>query len=481
MDRYLSGENIEFDILEKDLLTAICRGSFHPVLGVAADTGAGADVLMHLIQAAFPPPAARDLPVVTTIDAGDAPQLSASADGPLVAQVIRTTSDPYVGHISVVRVFCGTLYPDGPVHVSGHLERAAGRDIEGHHDHDEDTRLSAVSAPLGNELRSKEKAIAGDICVVTKLASAQTADTISSPDQPLLVAPWKLPPALLPTAVRAHTRADEDKMPAALQELAAQDPTLRVEHNAETSQVVLWTMGPAHLDLTLSRMADRFHVNVTKEDVKVALRETFSVKTKAQGRHVKQSGGHGQYAVCQLEVEPLPRGSGIEFDEVVVGGAVPRQFIPSVEKGARAQLEKGLLAGYPGVDVKVTLTDGKAHSVDSSDMAFQTAAGVGLREAGTRDAMTLLEPVDQLTVTVDDDYVGAAMGDLNTRRGRILGTEPAAVAGRTAVTAEVPQLELLDYAIALRSFSHGTGTFTRELRGYEPMPDRLVSEHLTTE
>jgi elongation factor G len=200
----------------------------------------------------------------------------------------------------------------------------------------------------------------------------------------------------------------------------------------------------------------------------------------ARGRHVKQSGGHGQFAVVHLTMEPLPRGTGNQFTETVVGGAVPRQFIQSVEKGTHTQLDKGLLAGWPVVDAKVTLTDGKAHSVDSSDVAFQTAAALALKEMAASDSMALLEPIDSVAITVDDEHLGAIMTDVSTRRGQILGSEPAdGEEGRTTLMAAIPQLELLDYAIALRSLAHGTGRFTRELRGHEILPDRLAKEHLT--
>jgi elongation factor G len=279
--------------------------------------------------------------------------------------------------------------------------------------------------------------------------------------------------------VAAKTRADEDKMPVAFRELAAEDPSLRIEHDGLTSQVVLWTTGPAHLDLLLSRLKQRFNVDVEQVPVKVAMKETPVARVEAQGRHVKQSGGHGQYAVVHMTMEPLPRGSGVEFAETVVGGAVPRQFIASVEKGVHLQLDKGLLAGWPVVDVKVTLTDGKAHSVDSSDMAFQTAAGLALREMAGPKSIALLEPIDTVRVTVDDEYLGAVMTDIGTRRGQIIGSEPAdGEAGRSVLAAAVPELELLDYAITLRSLAHGTGTFRRELRGYEPLPERLLAEHL---
>ncbi|MGL4175429.1 MAG: elongation factor G [Dermatophilaceae bacterium] len=479
MDRYLEGEDLDFETLEKDLLTAVAHGTFHPVLPVSAETGAGVPVLVHLVEAAFPHPGLHPLPTVRPVPGGAPLTLTADPDGPLVAEVVHTRSDAYVGHLSLVRVFSGTLRTDRPVHVSGHLELLGVPTGEGHAAHDDDVRPGSVAAPLDGDLLPKSSAIAGEVVVVTKLGTAQTSDTLSSPERPLLVTPWALPEALLPAAVAAATRADEDRMPVAFRELAAEDPALRIEHDAATGQVVLWTTGPAHLDLVLHRLRDRFNVGVERVPVEVAMKETAIARAEAQGRHVKQSGGHGQFAVCHLVMEPLARGSGNEFAEVVVGGAVPRQFIGSVEKGVHAQLAKGLLAGWPVVDVRVTLNDGKAHSVDSSDIAFQTAAGLALRELASPSTMCLLEPIDTVSVTVDDEYLGAVMTDIGTRRGQILGSAPAeGEAGRSTLQAAVPQLELLDYAIALRSLAHGTGTFQRELRGYEQLPERLARHHV---
>ncbi len=479
MDRYLEGEELDFETLEKDLLTAVAHGTFHPVLPISAETGAGIGVLLHVIEAAFPHPGLHPLPTVTPVGGGAEVEVSPDPAGPLVAEVVHTQSDAYVGHLSLVRVFSGTLRPDRAVHVSGHLELLGVPTGEGHAAHDDDVRPGAVFASFDGELLPKTEAIAGEVVVVTKLATAQTSDTISSPDAPLLVTPWALPEALLPAAVAAATRADEDRMPVAFRELAAEDPSLRIEHDGQTGQVVLWTTGPAHLDLVLSRLRSRFNVGVEQVPVKVAMKETAIARAEAQGRHVKQSGGHGQFAVCHLVMEPLPRGTGIEFDEVVVGGAVPRQFFSSVEKGVHQQLAKGLLAGWPVIDVKVTLTDGKAHSVDSSDMAFQTAAGLALRELASPATMCLLEPIDTVTVTVDDDYLGAVMTDIGTRRGQIIGSFAAeGQPGRSVLEAAVPQLELLDYAISLRSLAHGTGSFHREHRGYEQLPDRLAKDHV---
>jgi elongation factor G len=254
--------------------------------------------------------------------------------------------------------------------------------------------------------------------------------------------------------------------------LVAGDPTLRLERNPETHQLVLWCMGEAHADVVLDRLRAG-GADLDTEPVRVSLRETFTDRAKGHGRHVKQSGGHGQYAVCDIEVEPLPTGSGFEFVDKVVGGAVPHSYIPSVEKGVRQQMERGLTAGYPVVDIRVTLVDGKAHSVDSSDAAFQTAGALALREAATATAVSLLEPVDEVEIRVPDAYVGPVMSDLSGRRGRVLGTEPDS-GERTVVRAEIPATELVRYATELRSLTSGTASFARSFLRYEPMPSHLA-------
>jgi len=324
---------------------------------------------------------------------------------------------------------------------------------------------------MGAKQRPIPYAVAGDLAAVARLTSAETGDTLSDPAKPMVAKPWIPPEPMLPVAIKAAKSADEDKLGTGLNRLVSEDPTLRVEHNQETRQTVLWTMGDAHVDVTRQRLADKFGVEVEKLPYRVPLRETFNQKVTAEGRHVKQSGGHGQFAKIMIEVEPLPPGSGFEFADKVVGGAVPRQFIPSVEKGLKAQMAKGVLAGYPLVDIKVTLFDGKAHSVDSSDAAFQMAGAVGLREAANAktNPVVLLEPVVEMSILVDDENVGAVMSDLSSRRGRLTGTE-SVPGGRTMVKAEVPQFEVTSYAIDLRSMSRGTGSFTSDYLGHEPMP-----------
>ncbi len=477
MDRYMEGQEIDPELLVNDLETAVARSTLFPVIPVCASTGLGLAELLEVVTSGFPPPSEHTFPDVYTPAGKEVSGLSCDPDGTLLAEIVKTTSDPYVGRISLARVFSGTVRPDATIHVAGRLEQFDPA-AQGHEEHDEEERIGGLSVPLGKTQHLSDRCIAGDICAIAKLSRAETGDTLSDPAQPLVMQPWAMPEPLLPVAVTAHAKADEDKMGQGLARIAAEEPSARIEHNAETGQVVLWCMGEAHADVLLDRLANRYGVHVDTVELRVPLRETFSAKANGHGRHVKQSGGHGQYAVCDIEVEPLPQGSGFEFVDKVVGGAVPRQFIPSVEKGVRAQLEKGLRGGYRVVDLRVTLYDGKAHSVDSSDMAFQTAGSLALREAASAGGIVFLEPIDTVEVLIDDDYVGAVMGDMSSRRARVLGTEPVGV-GRTVVNAEVPQLELVRYAIDLRSMSHGTGTFTRSFARYDVLPSH-VADKLTT-
>ncbi len=464
MERYLEGVDLEVSVLVDDLETAVTRGTFHPVIPACAHTGVGLAEILEVLTSAFPAPVQHTPPAVTR--PGGAPQPAVAVDpaAPLVAEVVRTTVDPYQGRVSLVRVFSGTLHPDRPVHVSGH-----GLADRGHADHDIDERVAHVYTPLGGTLSEVPYCIAGDLCAVTKVGSAETGDTLSSPNDPLLIATWTMPEPLLPVAVVGRSRSDEDALARGLGRLVAADPTLRLERNAETHQMVLWCTGEAHADVVLSRLRAA-GADVDTEPVVVPLRLTFAGSSKGHGRHVKQSGGHGQYAVCDIEVEPLPRGAGFEFVDKVVGGAVPHSFIPSVEKGVRAQMERGLgNTGFPLVDLRITLVDGKAHSVDSSDAAFQTAGSLALKDAAEKGSVVTLEPLDDVEVRMPEDHLGTVLGDLSGRRGRVLGTETDQ-AGRMLVRAEVPAAELLRYAVDLRGLTSGTAVFTRRFSRYAPAP-----------
>ena len=474
MDRYLEGEDVPEEVLLADLEKAVARATFFPVVPVCAQTRTGCRELLDLMVRAFPSPPEHRPPEAFTSAGAEAGEVACDPDGPLVAEVVKTTSDPYVGRVSLVRVFSGALDADLPVHVSGHFSSFFGEGA-GHEDHDEDERIGTLGHPFGAAQVPARRVLAGDIGMIGRLSRAETGDTLSSVDAPRVLRPWTMPEPMLPVAIEAATKSDEDKLSQALGRLAAEEPSLLVQLHPETRQVLLWVMGEAHAEVALERLSGRYGVAVEQRDVRVPLRETFAGPSKGHGRHVKQSGGHGQFAICDLEVEPLPEGTGFEFVDKVVGGAVPKQFIPSVEKGVRTQMERGIRLGYPLVDIRVTLTGGKAHSVDSSDMAFQTAGALALREAAEAGQVTMLEPYDEVSVSATDSLVGTLMSDISARRGRLLGTEQAAD-GQVVVRAVVPQLELVRYAVDLRSMTHGAGSFTRSFAHYEAMPEDLARE-----
>lgn len=469
MERYLAGDELAQADLIADLETAVARGHFHPVLCAAPLAGIGLDPLLELLVSGFPCPTEHGCPPVTRPDGSPTPPIGCDPDGPLVAEVVKTTTDPYLGRVSLVRVFSGTLRPDVPIHVSGH-----GMSERGHPDHDVDERIGAVSSLLGATLRPVSSCPAGDICAVARLGSAETGDTLSSPEDPRLMRPWDLPTPQLPVAVEAASRADEDRLATALARLVAEDPTVRLERRPDTGQLLLWCVGEAHAEVLLERLRTRHGVAVATVPVRVPMVETLAGSAQVTGRHVKQSGGHGQYAVVVVEGEPGPPGSGVVFEQRIVGGTVPSQFHGSVEKGIRTQAQRGVSGDRPIVDVHVTLVDGKAHSVDSSDAAFQAAGALALRELAAAAGTRVLEPWCEIEVLVPADYVGAVMSDLSGRRARVTGSEADPTRDRTTVRAEVPEIELLTYPGVLRSVTHGTGSFDRRPLGYEPAPANLA-------
>lgn len=450
MERFVAGEQLDPESLQDGLTREILSCAMHPALPVT-DSGVGAVELLELVTWGFPDPTHRRR---------GAP--ACDPDGPLAAQVVRVTGDAYVGRIALVRMYSGTLRPDTTVVLAGG-------------DRDSRERVPAPTSPFGGQQSPAAEAIAGDIVCVGKLP-ARAGDILHEPDRPVDLPMWSVPTPLLPVAIEAHSRTDDDKLSQALTRLVGEDPSVRVEQNPDTHQVVLWCTGEAHAELVVDRLRNRHGVRVDVVAHRVALRETFATSTTGHGRLVKQSGGHGQYAVCDLEIEPLPAGSGVVFDERVVGGAVPRQFIPSVEKGVRAQTAKGVVTGNPMVDVRVTLVDGKAHSVDSSDAAFQAAAGLALRDAASRTETRMLEPVAAVRVVVPEEHLGAVLGDLSSRRGRVLGTE-APEPGVALLRAEVPEVELSRYPVELRAITQGTADFARMYLRHEPMPAALAAAY----
>ncbi|MGO4432394.1 elongation factor G-like protein EF-G2, partial [Paenarthrobacter sp. RAF9] len=463
MDRYLGGEELALADLIKDLETAVARGSFFPVIPTAAEAGMGLAELMALMTEALPSPLERVPQPAMTLDGTSLKPLRCDPAARLAAEVVRTTVDPFLGRVCLVRVFSGTLREDSSIHVGGR-----GLADRGHEDHDADERVTHLYSPVGQGLKAVPQCIAGDICAISKLANAETGDSISDREAPLLLETWNMPEPLMPVAIEGASRSDEDALAKSIGKVAAADPTLRLERNPDTHQLVLWCMGEAHAEVVLDRLRNQ-GVKLQTVDVITPLRETFATKANGHGRHVKQSGGHGQFAICDIEVEPLGRGEGFVFSDKIVGGAIPGTFVSSVEKGVRAQMLKGVLAGFPVVDIKVTLVGGKTHSVDSSDAAFQAAGALALREAAAAAKIQLLEPVSAVVISVPDEYVGTVMSDLSGRRGRVTGTTADDTAG-TEITAEVPDQELLRYAIELRALTAGTGRFRRSYLRHEALP-----------
>lgn len=439
LERYLEGDIPEPKELAECFAHGIATSSFFPVLCGSAAQGIGHRLLMDFIVEECPPPAA-------------------DADGPPALYVAKTLSDPFVARINLLKVLAGHLRADAHA-----VNARTGADL----------RLHQLFALRGKEQIPVGDAHAGDLVAVAKLDDVCTGDVLAAKGAQLSVDPVDPPEPFHRVALEPTSAGDEDKLSNALARIAEEDPSIRIERDAETHQLVLRTYGPGHVELTLARMRRKFGVSVNQVPLRLRYRETMRGAAQGLGRHVKQSGGHGQYGVCTIEVAPLPRGEGFVFDDRIVGGVIPGTYIPSVEKGVRDAMAHGVLAGYPVVDVRVTLVDGKTHSVDSSDMAFQMAGSLAFRDAAEKSGMCLLEPVMDVEVVIPDALTGDVMGDLSARRGRIMGTEPAGV-GRTVVRAHVPEAELTAYVAELRSLSSGAGSVTMRYDHHAEAPDNVA-------
>jgi len=462
-DRLIEKYLEEGELSEGEIVHGVKRGfaeaRIAPVLCAAAAKPIGVDRVLQFIVDEFPSPADRPAIAVTSKD-GQEQERPCDPNGPLTAYVFKTVSDPYVGHITMFRVFSGRVRPDSPV-----FNATKGSE----------ERIGQLFTLRGKEHDTVSEVPAGDIGAVAKLNHTTTGDTFSAKDAPVTIPPAEMPEPLLAFAISPKTKGDEDKLSTALARLREEDPTLRVERSEETHETVMYGMGEAHLDVQIERMKRKFGVEVTTAPAKIPYRETIRGTGKGLGRHVKQTGGHGQYAICNIEIEPLPRGQGFEFVDKIFGGAIPNQFIPSVEKGVVKTMEQGVISGYPMVDIRCTLVDGKFHTVDSSDMAFQLAGSLALREAAQDAGVVLLEPIMEIEVVVPESYTGDIMGDLNSKRAKIQGMDSAG-AGKQRVKALVPQAEVARYSIDLRSMTGGRGAFTMRFSHYEEVPSHLAEK-----
>jgi elongation factor G len=451
--KYLEEGSLGEPEMLKALRAGIAAGKVMPVLCAAATKGIGATALLDLAVEAFPSPADRG--EVTGIDTKAKQEGTRAPDvkAPVTALVFKTLSDPHVGKLSLFRVYGGTLRNDSTLLNPAHGSRE---------------RMGHISWLQGKTQKNVDALGPGEIGVVAKLKETQTGDTLSDEAHPFELPKITFPEPAISFAIQPKTRGDEDKISSALARIAEEDPTVHHHFDPETKQLLISGVGSLHVEMVVERMKRKYNVDVNLLPPRIPFKETVKGRSEAQGKYKKQTGGRGQYGDTWLRVEPLARGGGFEFVDDIFGGAVPRNFIPSVEKGVRDAMKKGILAGYPIVDLKVTLYDGSYHDVDSSDMAFQIAASMGLQKGFMDAHPILLEPIMNVEVTAPSDNAGDVIGDLNSRRGRIVGMEPA---GETAaVRAQVPMAEMLTYETTLRSMTGGRGGYSMEFSHYEEVP-----------
>jgi len=455
-DRYLSGEELSAGEISSALRGAVLRGELVPIVATAATENVGVSEFIQMVNSYLPSPVDGVKPRLTKRDSDDEVAWEADPGAGLAAMVYKTTADPFVGKLSLFRVFQGAIRSNSEVWDANQGQSE---------------RVGQLYLPRGKSQENLTEVTAGDMGAVGKLSSTVTGDTLCARDNQVTFDPIEMPVGYYRVAVSPASKADLDKMSLALSRIVEEDPSLQMSRNAITSETLITGLGDVQIDVAIDKIKRKFGAELRSKLPRVPYRETITRTTQTEYRHKKQSGGHGQFGHVLLRLEPRDRDQGFEFGNEVVGGRVPREYIPSVEKGVVKALDEGALAGYPLVDLKAVLYDGSFHSVDSSGMSFEIASIQALKKGVSDASPILLEPVMRLSVTVPDGYTGEVMSDLNGKRGRILGMNPE---GRvTVIDAEVPQSELLRYAQDLRSISQGRGSYAMEFDHYEPVPANL--------
>jgi elongation factor G len=459
VERYLEGESLS----EEDLKNALRKGTlartFVPVLCGSSTGNIGIDLLMDFMVAAMPSP--LDAAPKVGIDPGTKTEIERRPDpaAPFSALVVKTITDPYAGRLTIFRVFSGSIGADGSFYNSKKEVRE---------------RYNQLLVILGKEQKPIDGAGPGSIVAVAKLKETGTGDTLCDEGNKIVFTPVAPMSTLISYALSAKSKGDEDKVFTSLTRLLEEDSSLRIDRLAETKEIILHGIGQIHIETTIERLKRKFNVDVQLNIPKIPYRETIKKKVRVQGRHKKQTGGHGQFGDCWVQLEPQPRGKGFEYVDAIVGGSIPRQYIPAVEKGIVESAQRGVLAGYPCVDFKATVDDGSFHAVDSSEMAFKIAGSLAFKKAAEQADAVLLEPIMKVTVIAPDEFMGDIMGDLNSRRGRVLGMENA---GKNQyINAYVPMSEFQTYAPDLRSMTGGRGIYTMEFSHYDEVPAHIAQK-----
>ncbi len=458
MEKYFSGETFTDQEIMKGIKSGVMNGDIAPVLCGSSVQIAGVSPLLDSIVGYMPAHCEKGTIKLLKADTKEPVDVKVDDNEPVVVQVFKTIADPFVGKISFIKVLSGTLKPDSTLY---------------NVNKDKNEKISSVFAMKGKQQINISKLVSGDIGAVSKLSVTATNDTLVAKENRVMVEPISFPEPMLAMAVAPKAKGDEDKISAGFQRILEEDPTFKMYIHPEIKQTLIYGVGDQHLDVIVSKLKSKFKVEVELTNPKIPYRETIRKKVKVEGKHKKQSGGHGQFGDVWIEFEPGPT-EDLVFEEKIFGGAVPKQYFPAVEKGLREAMQKGVLAGYPVVNLKATLVDGKYHDVDSSEMAFKIAASLAYKEGMKQASPVLLEPICRVEVYVPDEYMGDIIGDLNKRRGRVLGMNPHN--GLQQVVAEVPQSEMFRYPTDLRSMTQGRGYFTMQFERYEEAPPNVAEK-----
>ncbi|PIW10328.1 MAG: elongation factor G [Caldiserica bacterium CG17_big_fil_post_rev_8_21_14_2_50_35_7] len=459
LEKYLEGGELSPEDIKVGLRNAFIRENFFPLFAGSALSLIGIDEFLNFIVDFMASP--EDIVNIegTNPKNNELEKRKISTDETFSAFVFKTLSDPYVGKLSFTKIYSGILKSNSQVYNSSK---------------DALEKLSQLLFLTGSAQEAVDEVIAGDICVITKLTVTQTNDTLSDRDNSILYPVIKFPEPMLVKSMRPKTKNDEDRMSIGLARVIEEDPTLKVSKNLETKEQLISGIGEIHLSVVTEKLSQRYGVNIDLAVPKVPYRETITTKIKVEGKYKKQTGGHGQYGHCLLEVEPIERGKALNFESKIFGGSIPKQYIPAIEKGVKEAMGSGMLAGFSVADIGVAVVDGSYHPVDSSEMAFKIAGSMALKKALEQGNSILLEPIENITVLVDEQYMGDVIGDLNSKRGKVLGMKIEN--NKQIIEALVPLAEILNYANDLNSITQGTGEFTMEFSHYEQVPPKIADK-----